>query len=64
MSLKEIAGKLGIEPRRARALLRKTLPRKEDLKRARWTFTPAEAPGVVAALKKALEAKPKEEAKS
>lgn len=64
MSLKDVAAKAGLEPREARAILRKLDLREEDQKRSRWLFKPAEVSGVVAKIKaeKAAKEKAKEEA--
>jgi len=51
VALKDVAKQAGVEPREARAILRKISTRGDDQKRARWQWTPAEAPGVVAKIK-------------
>jgi len=62
--LKDVAKQAGMEPRQARAILRKLNTRPEDQKRARWAFQPNEVSGVVKKLKDAAaaEEKAKEEA--
>jgi len=62
VDLKEIAKKVGVEPRQARAILRSLAMRGEEKKRARWAFPPAEVAGVVTKIKGALDAKAKAKA--
>ncbi len=58
--LKDVAKKAGLEPREARAMLRKMNIRPEDQKRSRWAWAPAEVDGVVAKLKAGVAAKAQE----
>lgn len=51
--LKDVAAKAGVEPREARAILRKLAVRGEDQKRSRWQFDPKEVNGVVSKIKAA-----------
>jgi len=53
VSLKDIAKKIGMEPREARSILRKLDVRGEDQKRARWAFPPGEVNAVIAKIKAA-----------
>ena len=62
VTLKEVAKRAGIEPREARAILRKLSVRGEDEKRSRWQFKPQEVAGVVAKIKAAKAAKEKAKA--
>ena len=59
VSLKEVAKQAGLEPREARAHLRKLNIRGEDQKRSRWQFLPKDVPVVVKKLKDAVAAKEK-----
>jgi putative SOS response-associated peptidase YedK len=52
VELKAIAEKLNLNPRETRVILRAIKYRGEDQKRARWSFTPAEVPDVIAKVKK------------
>jgi len=65
VSLKDVAKAAGVEPREARAILRKIGARSDEQKRFRWQFDPKEVSGVVAKIKGALaeKAKKAEEAK-
>ena len=59
VSLKDVAKAAGVEPREARAILRKLGARAEGQKRSRWQFLPKEVSGVVAKIKAALANKAK-----
>ena len=59
VDLKDIAKQLKIEPRAARAILRKLNIRGEDKKRSRWIFNPKEVPGVVAKIRGVIQEKAK-----
>jgi hypothetical protein len=52
VELKDLATKIGKTPRETRVVLRAIKYRGEDQKRARWSFTPAEVPDVIAKIKK------------
>jgi len=62
VTLKEVANQAGVEPREARAILRKLDVRGEDEKRSRWQFAPKAVAGVVAKIKAAKAAKEKAKA--
>ena len=62
VSLKEVAKQAGLEPREARAILRKLSVRGETEKRQRWIFQPKEVPAVVAKIKAAKVEKEKAKA--
>ena len=62
IALKEIAKQAGIEPREARAILRKLNVRGEADKRQRWVFQPNEVASVVAKIKAAKVEKEKAKA--
>jgi len=51
VALKEIAKKIGIEPREARSILRKLNIRAEGEKRSRWQFPPNQVDSVVSRIK-------------
>ena len=51
IELKEVAKQAGLEPREARAILRKLNIRGEEQRRARWVFPPAAISGIVAKIK-------------
>ena len=49
--LKDVAKKAGVEPKKARSILRKLVARGEDQKKARWQFKPNEINSVVSKIK-------------
>ena len=51
VALKDVAKRAGVEPREARAILRKLSVRGEAEKRQRWIFKPNEVAGVVSKIK-------------
>ena len=62
VALKDVAKQAGVEPREARAILRKLNIRGEAEKRQRWTFKPNEVAGVVSRIKAAKAAAEKAKA--
>ena len=62
VALKDVAKKAGVEPREARAILRKLAARGEGQKRSHWQFPPAEVNSVVAKIKAAKTEKEKAKA--
>jgi len=53
VALKDVAKQAGVEPREARAILRRLNIRGEAEKRQRWTFKPNQVSGVVSKIKAA-----------
>jgi len=51
VALKDVAKQAGVEPREARAILRRLNIRGEAEKRQRWTFQPNQVSGVVSKIK-------------
>jgi len=62
VALKDIAKQAGVEPREARAILRRLSIRGEAEKRQRWTFQPNQVAGVVSKIKAAKAEKEKAKA--
>ena len=62
VALKDIAKQAGVEPREARAILRRLNIRGEAEKRQRWTFQPNQVAGVVSKIKAEKTAKEKAKA--
>ena len=62
VALKDVAKQAGVEPREARAILRRLSVRGEADKRQRWIFQPNEVAGVVSKIKAAKVEKEKAKA--